>query len=74
MHLCNCGFLHALSISLTADGTAVKTDLFGKGTGGVFSVSITDSGSVISTQEDECDSDNYVALFCLGMAKQRHSL
>ena len=47
----------------------MRTDFFGTGTGGVFSVSISDSGSVISTQDAECDSDNYVALFCLGMGK-----
>ena len=45
----------------------MRTDFFGRGSGGVFSVSISDSGSVTPTLEEGCSQDNNFALFCLGM-------
>lgn len=47
-------------------GTVVRTDFFGRGLGGVFSVSISDSGSVTPTLVEDCSQDSNVALFCLG--------
>lgn len=45
-------------------GTVVRTDFFGRGSGGVFSVSISD-GLVTPTLEEDCSQDDNVALFCL---------
>lgn len=48
-------------------GAIVRTDFFGHGSGGVFSVSVSESGFVVSRQEETCSQDNDAALFCLGM-------
>ena len=57
------------SYSSFAAGTAMRTDLFGlgRGLGGVFSVSINNSGLVTSTPVEECSSDKTIVLFCVGM-------
>jgi hypothetical protein len=48
-------------------GAAVRTGYFGHGSGGIFSVIVSESGSVVPTQEEKCSHENDAALFCLGM-------
>ena len=49
-------------------GAAVRTGYFGHGSGGIFSVSVSNSGTVtvVSMQEEKCSHENDAALFCLG--------
>ena len=62
---------HPLSCTCTVGAAVRKPGFFGQGSGSVFSVSVSESGSirVVPTQEEKCSHDNDAALFCVGMLK-----
>ena len=59
-----CGF--SSSLCMCTAGTTLRTGFFGQGSGGIFSVSVSESGSIVPTEEEKCSHDNDAALFCLG--------
>ena len=60
-----CGFSFSSCICIA--GVTMRTGVFGKGSGGMFSVSVSDTGSIVPREEEKCSHDDVAALFCLGV-------